>query len=91
MFLTDLLFNLPHLHFSLSQKKAVLKWATDLGAQDVPKLHALEALQKKLSETIGTPTVEKVSPCRNVFFLNEVGAAISKAIFHYIYICALLS
>ena len=78
MFLTDILFNSAHLRFSLAQKKAVLKWAADLGAPDVPKLHAIEALQRNVSETVGTPTSEKTSRRENIYYINEIGAAIAK-------------
>lgn len=78
MFLTDLLFNSPHLHFSKAQKKAVLRWATDLGATEVPSLTALEVLQNKLAEQMGQPTVEKKTREGDIYYLNNIHSSISK-------------
>lgn len=78
MFLTDILFNSPRLRFSEAQKRAVLKWGKDLGAQDVPTLYALEKMQKELTESFGDPTSEKRTHKGSIFYINEIGAAISK-------------
>jgi len=78
MFLTDVLFNSSHLRFSIEQKKAVLKWVSDLGACEVPTLHAIDTVQKSLCETLGNPSKEKVSRRGNVYFINDIGTAIVK-------------
>jgi len=83
MFLTDILFNSPHLRFSLAQKNAVLRWAKDLGASNVPNLGSLETVQSKLSVLIGVPTTEKISRGGNLFYVNEIGAGIAKVHFKF--------
>ncbi|KAG2132739.1 uncharacterized protein EDB93DRAFT_1255149 [Suillus bovinus] len=44
-FITDLLFGSTRLRFSEAQKKAVLSWAREMGAQNVPTLYALRKAQ----------------------------------------------
>jgi hypothetical protein len=82
MFLTDVLFNSPHLRFSEAQKRAVLRWGKDLGAQDVPKLHALDSFQKKMMENMGKPTSRKSSCRGNIYYINDIGDAIAKVVFY---------
>jgi len=81
MFLTDLLFNSPNLRFSVPQKRAILKWAKDLGAQEVPTLYGLEKLEETLTSALGDPTKEVCSRKGNIFYINEIGAAIAKVKF----------
>jgi len=78
MYLTDILFNSARLRFSVNQKRAMLKWAKDLGATDVPNLNSLQNIQKSLAEAIGNPTVKKTSRSGDVFHINEIGLAIGK-------------
>ena len=73
------------MRFSVAQKSTVLKWAKDLGAQEVPKLYALETLQKELNENMGVPKKEKMSRRGNIYFINDIGAAVAKV---YYWLCA---
>jgi len=66
------------LRFSGQQKRALLKWAKDLGARDVPKLSTLENIQKELNTVIGDPTTQKKSRLGNIFYINEIGSGIAK-------------
>lgn len=87
MFTTHLLFASPRLRFSESQKRAVLSWATELGAPNVPSLAALKDCQRGVEEIVGHPTEKVVSPSGNVFYLNDVGKAIAKVLATHVAIC----
>ncbi|KAF8840947.1 hypothetical protein BDN67DRAFT_1048545, partial [Paxillus ammoniavirescens] len=78
-FLTTLLFNSPRLPFSDPQKKAILDWAKELGARDVPSLYALKQRQEQVKKIVGDPTEKIISPFGNVFYINDVAKAIAKA------------
>ncbi|KIO17254.1 hypothetical protein M407DRAFT_33083 [Tulasnella calospora MUT 4182] len=77
MALTDLLFSSPRLRFSEAQKKAVLTWARELGAKEVPTLRALKKAQDAVLSDIGSPTRQCVSTNGNVFYVNDVAKAIA--------------
>ncbi|KAH9007487.1 hypothetical protein EDB84DRAFT_1242287, partial [Lactarius hengduanensis] len=53
LYLTDMLFSSPRLRFSEQQKKAVLSWASQLGARNVPSLYALSQCQQHIKDIIG--------------------------------------
>ncbi|KAG8948539.1 hypothetical protein FRC03_000712 [Tulasnella sp. 419] len=78
MFLTDLLFNSPRLRFSEAQKRAILSWAKELNATDVPTLGALKKVQDHLRKAVGDPTEKVTSHSGDVFYLNDIGKAIAK-------------
>lgn len=78
MFLTDSLFSSPRLQFSKAQKAAVLRWARDMGAENVPSLYALTACQKKILSVVGDPTERVVSKSGTIFYINDIGKAIAK-------------
>ena len=78
MFMTSLLFSSPRLRFSHAQKQAVLNWAREMGAENVPSLWALELWQKKIEERVGHPTEKVTSRLGNIFHINDVGKAIAK-------------
>jgi hypothetical protein len=59
-FITALLFSSPRLPFSKAQKKAILSWAKELGACDVPSLYALNRSQETIQKLVGDLT-EKVT------------------------------
>lgn len=58
--------------------KAVLDWAKELGARDVPSLYALKQHSKYLQDVVGDPTGKVVSPFRNIFYVNDIASAIAK-------------
>jgi hypothetical protein len=60
------------------QKKAVLSWAKELGACDVPLLYALNQVQESVQTLVGNPTEKITSRLGNIFYLNDVGKAIAK-------------
>ncbi|KAG2125254.1 hypothetical protein BD769DRAFT_1388530 [Suillus cothurnatus] len=77
-YITALLFSSPRLPFSKVQKKAVLSWAKELGACDVPLLDALNQVQESVQTLVGNPT-EKITSCLgNIFYLNDVRKEIAK-------------
>lgn len=77
-YITALLFSSSRLPFSEAQKKAVLSWAKELGAHDVPLLYALNWVQESVWMLVGNPT-DKITACSgNIFYLNDVGKAIAK-------------
>jgi len=80
MFRTDLLFNSLRIPFSQTQKQAVLDWARDLHACDVPTLGALKANQQRIQGLLGNPTRKIESGLGNIFYINDVAHAIAKVV-----------
>ncbi|KAG1873043.1 hypothetical protein DFJ58DRAFT_651687 [Suillus subalutaceus] len=77
-FITDLLFGLTRLRFSEAQKKAVLSWACEMGAQNVPTLYALCKAQDHVHSCIRNPTCKVTASSGNIFYINSIGSAIAK-------------
>ncbi|KAG1735638.1 uncharacterized protein EDB91DRAFT_1250472 [Suillus paluster] len=77
-YITALLFSSPRLPFSEAQKKAVLSWARELGACDVPSLYALNRVQESVRTLVGNPTEKITARSGNIFYLNNVGKAVAK-------------
>ncbi|KAG2346414.1 hypothetical protein BDR05DRAFT_878375 [Suillus weaverae] len=77
-FVTSLLFSSPRLPFSDAQKKAVLSWAQQLGARDVPSLGAIKKSQKYLDSLVGDPTKKVTARSGNIFYINDVAKSIAK-------------
>ena len=67
----DILFSSPRLHFSRAQQEAVLDWAKELGAHDVPSLYALEKFQEEALKSIGDPTVKVETGTGNILYMND--------------------
>lgn len=82
MFLTDLLFNCARIRFSQTQQHAILEWAKELGAKDVPTLSELHTYQKTMKAELGDPTQRKTSPQGHVWYLNEIGNSLAKVCMH---------
>ncbi|KIN93755.1 hypothetical protein M404DRAFT_75010, partial [Pisolithus tinctorius Marx 270] len=78
LFITTLLFSSPRLPFSEAQMRAILDWAKELGARDVPSLYAIKQHQKYLQDTVGDPTTRVVSPSGNIFYVNNIANVIAK-------------
>ncbi|KAI9571213.1 hypothetical protein HD554DRAFT_1998148, partial [Boletus coccyginus] len=76
-FLTHLLFSSPRLRFSQAQKVAVLTWAKDLGAPEVPSIYAMKKAQERFMKLLGTPTEKMTTASGNVFYLNALSKAIA--------------
>jgi hypothetical protein len=77
-FLTALLFSSARLPFSDVQKKAVLSWAKELGAHDVPSLKAVKESNEHICELVGNPMRKVTSASGNVFYINDIWHAIAK-------------
>ncbi|KAG1863736.1 hypothetical protein F4604DRAFT_1929149 [Suillus subluteus] len=77
-FITDLLFGSTRLRFSEAQKKAVLSWAREMGAQNVPTLYALRKAQDHVRSCVGNPTCKVTASSGNIFYINAIGSAIAK-------------
>jgi hypothetical protein len=78
MFATDFLFSSPRMRFSEVQKKAILKWASELKAPTVPTLSALKRCQNNIRNLVGDATQKVTSAASgSVFYLNTVAKAIS--------------
>ncbi|KAG2148965.1 hypothetical protein DEU56DRAFT_729905 [Suillus clintonianus] len=77
-FLTSLLFSSPRLPFSETQKRAILNWAVDLGAQNVPSLGSMKKCHTYLDNLVGNPTQKVTSRSGDVFYINNIAEAIAK-------------
>ncbi|KAI5988853.1 hypothetical protein F5J12DRAFT_728057, partial [Pisolithus orientalis] len=60
------------------QMQAVLDWAKELGAHDMPSLYAIKQHQKYLQDTVSDPTMRVVSPSSNIFYVNNIANVIAK-------------
>ena len=74
-----LLFSSPRLPFSRLQKRAVLDWAKELGARNVPSLYSLQRCDEEVKKMVGDPTDKVISPLSNIFYINDIAKAIAKA------------
>ncbi|KAG1819588.1 uncharacterized protein BJ212DRAFT_1208937, partial [Suillus subaureus] len=77
-FITLLLFSSPHIPFSDSQKRAVLNWAKELGAANVPSIGVMKKCHNYLDELVGNPTQKMTSHAGDVFYINNITEAITK-------------
>jgi hypothetical protein len=77
-FITALLFSSPRLLFSEAQKKAILSWAKELGARDVPLLYALNCSQETIQKLVSDPTENVTTHLANIFYFNNVGKVVAK-------------
>lgn len=64
--------------FSEAQKKALLHWARELGAQDVPSLKAVKQWQAHVEAVVGDPTKQVTTRSGNIFYINDVANTIAK-------------
>ena len=78
LFLTDLLFSSPRLRFSEQQKKAVLNWATQLGAQDVPTYHALSRFQENIKNTVGNSVISVTTGSGHKVYMQDIPHLVAK-------------
>ncbi|KAI6004294.1 hypothetical protein EDD15DRAFT_2459301 [Pisolithus albus] len=67
----------PRLRFSQAQKVAVLTWAKELGAPEVPSMYAMKKTQERFMRLLGTPTEKVTTALGNVFYLNAISKAIA--------------
>ena len=86
MFLTDILFSSPRLRFSEAQKIAVLNWAKQMGALDVPSLWAVKQCQQRILDLVGDPTEKVISKSETIFYQNDIGKAVAMVSRIYLHI-----
>ncbi|KAG1753110.1 hypothetical protein EDD22DRAFT_981618 [Suillus occidentalis] len=77
-FLTVLLFSSTQLPFSDVQKRAMLSWAKDLGAHDVPSLKAIKQSNECACKLVSNPMQKVTSASSDIFYINDIWHAISK-------------
>ncbi|KAG2110584.1 uncharacterized protein F5147DRAFT_745166 [Suillus discolor] len=77
-FVTSLLFSSPRLPFSDAQKRAILSWAQELGARDVPSLGAIKKSHMYLDNIVGGLTEKVTARSGSVFYINDVAKSIAK-------------
>ncbi|KIJ13255.1 hypothetical protein PAXINDRAFT_81387 [Paxillus involutus ATCC 200175] len=77
-FLTSLLFSSARLPFSRTQKAAILNWAKELGALDVPTLYLFQKVTDSICEAVGNPSRKVTSSSGNVFYINDIANVIAK-------------
>ncbi|KAI0828596.1 hypothetical protein BC628DRAFT_1428616 [Trametes gibbosa] len=82
MMRTDFLFSSPTIRFSRAQKEAVLAWAKEMGAKEVPSLYGLEKFQADALESIGDPTEKVQASSGNVFYMNSIYEALARDYAH---------
>ncbi|KAH7890627.1 hypothetical protein F5I97DRAFT_1781999, partial [Phlebopus sp. FC_14] len=75
-FLTALLFSSACLPFSMSQKSAILGWAKEMDACDVPSLYSLQKVMESICNTVGNPSEKTTSRSGNMFYINNIGKVI---------------
>lgn len=78
MFLTDLLFSSLRLRFSEAQKRAVLSWAIQLSARDVPTYHALSHFQERLRNTVGNSITAVTTGAGHKVYMQDIPYMIAK-------------
>ncbi|OBZ77941.1 hypothetical protein A0H81_02859 [Grifola frondosa] len=78
IFLTDLLFSSPRLHFSEVQKAAILSWGKDMRATNVPTIGAVKRCQDRILKLMGDPTEKVVIHSGTTFYINDIEKAIAK-------------
>ena len=78
LFLMDVLFSSPQLRFSEPQKRAVLCWASQLGAQNVPTLYALSQSQERIKNLIGNSVTAVTTGAGNKLYMQDIPYMLAK-------------
>ncbi|KDN47459.1 hypothetical protein RSAG8_03599, partial [Rhizoctonia solani AG-8 WAC10335] len=75
VFLTHSLFNAPAIQFSQAQQMAILDWAFEMGARDVPSMYQLDKCSQKIKHLMGdSPTRMFKTQTGHVFYVNQVNS-----------------
>ncbi|KAH9175921.1 hypothetical protein EDB89DRAFT_2240784 [Lactarius sanguifluus] len=77
-YLTDMLFSSPRLRFSEQQKKAVLNWASQLGARNVPSLYALSQFQERIKDIVGNSVTAVTSGAGDKLYIRDIPQMIAE-------------
>lgn len=78
MFLADLIMNSKRLKFSRRQMRVLLAYARETQGDDIPSLKTIKKMQQTLKKKLGNPTIRKISPNGNVFYINQIGQGIAR-------------
>ena len=78
LYLTDVLFSSPRLWFSEQQKKAVLDWATQLGARNVPSLYSLSKCREQIKKTVGDSVMSVTTGTGHKFYMQDIPFLVAK-------------
>ncbi|CAE6414163.1 unnamed protein product [Rhizoctonia solani] len=73
LFLTHSLFNAPAIRFSEAQQMAILDWAFEMGARDVPSMYQLDKCSQKIKGLMGDSSTRMFkTQTGHIFYLNQV-------------------
>ena len=75
---TDILFSSPHLRFSRIQQEAILAYAKELGAKDVPTLYRLEKFREEALSSMDYTSQKIEASSGNVFYMNSIRRSIGQ-------------
>ncbi|KAG8775794.1 hypothetical protein FRC12_001272 [Ceratobasidium sp. 428] len=78
LFLTYNLFHAPAIQFSEAQQSAILDWATEMGAENVPSMYDLDQCGKKITSLMGEPTRMFKTDSGHIFYVNKVDAMLKQ-------------
>jgi hypothetical protein len=78
----DMLFSFPQLQFSEQQKRAVLRWALQLGACNVPSLHALSQCQEYIKNVVGNLVTAVTTGMGHKLYMQDIPFLIAK-VWHF--------
>lgn len=73
-----MLFSSPQLQFSEPQKKAVLNWAMQLGACDVPSLYSLSQCWENIKKAVGDSVMAVTTDMGNKFYMQDIPFLVAK-------------
>ncbi|KAG8777086.1 hypothetical protein FRC12_000558 [Ceratobasidium sp. 428] len=72
LFLTYNLFHAPAIHFSEAQQSAILDWAAEMGAENVPSMYDLDQCGQKINNLMGDPARMFKTDSGRIFYVNKV-------------------
>ena len=78
LYLTDMLFRFPWLWFSEQQKKAVLNWATQLGARNVPSLYSLSQYRENIKKVVGDLVMAVTTGTGHKLYMQDIPFLVAK-------------
>ena len=78
LYLTDMLFSSPRLRFSEQQKKAVLNWATQLGARNVPSLYSLSQCRENIKKVVGDSVMAVTTGTGHKLYMQDIPFLVAK-------------
>lgn len=78
MMMTDALFSAPRLRVSQKQISAILDYAKQMAAKNVPSKDALKQFRKKCIEKLGDPTKKVRFASGNIAYVNDMHVAAAR-------------